>query len=94
MEHQKIWNLLNEEYNTKLITRKWNVVNDNSKTNYDATNENTYNTDILKSNLCDYNDSYIFLSGDISIVDAPTTQVAFRNKHHSLNVSQKLMKQQ
>ena len=54
MEHQKIWNLLNEEYNTKLITRKWNVVND-------ATNENTYNTDILKSNLCDYNDSYIFL---------------------------------
>ena len=61
MEHQKIWNLLNEEYITKLITRKWNVVNDNSKTNYDATNENTYNTDILKSNLCDYNDSYIFL---------------------------------
>ena len=61
MEHQKIWNLLNEEYNTKLITRKWNVVNDNSKTNYDATNENTSNTDILKSNLCDYNDSYIFL---------------------------------
>ena len=61
MEHQKIWNLLNEEYNTKLITRKWNVVNDNSKTNYDATNENTYDTDILKSNLCDYNDSYIFL---------------------------------
>ena len=61
MEHQKIWNLLNEEYSTKLITRKWNVVNDNSKTNYDATNENTYNTDILKSNLCDYNDSYIFL---------------------------------
>ena len=61
MEHQKIWNLLNEEYITKLITRKWNVVNDNSKTNYDATNENTYNTDILKSNLCDYIDSYIFL---------------------------------
>ena len=61
MEHQKIWNLLNKEYNTKLITRKWNVVNDNSKTNYDATNENTYNTDILKSNLCDYIDSYIFL---------------------------------
>ena len=61
MEHQKIWNLLNEEYNTKLITRKWNVVNDNSKTNYDATNENTYNTDILKSNFCDDNYSYIFL---------------------------------
>ena len=61
MEHQKIWNLLNEEYSTKLITRKWNVVNDNSKTNYDAINENTYNTDILKFNLCDYNDSYIFL---------------------------------
>ena len=29
------------------------IVNDNSKSNYDMTNEITYNTEILKSNLCD-----------------------------------------
>ena len=54
MEHQKILNLLNEASNSKFVTRKWNIVHDNSKTNYNATNEITYNTEILKSNLYDY----------------------------------------
>ena len=31
MEQQKILNLLNEENDFKFVTRKWNVVNDNSK---------------------------------------------------------------
>ena len=43
MEHQKILNLLNEANDSKFVTRKWNVANDNSKTNY----------------LCDYKDTYI-----------------------------------
>ena len=45
MEQQKILNLLNEANDFKLRrTRKWNIVNDNSKSNYDATSEITYNT--------------------------------------------------
>ena len=59
MEHQKILNLLNEANDSKFITRKWNIANGNWKSNYDATNEITYNTEILKSNLCDYSDAYI-----------------------------------
>ena len=35
---------------SKFVTTKWNVVNDNSKSNYDATNEITHHTKILKSN--------------------------------------------
>ena len=31
MEHQKILNLLNEANNSKFLTRKWTIVNDNSK---------------------------------------------------------------
>ena len=31
MEQQKILNLLNEENDFKFVTRKWNVVSDNSK---------------------------------------------------------------
>ena len=77
MEHQKILNLLNEADDSKFVTRKWNIVNDNSKSNYDITNEITYNTEILKSNLCDYIDAYISVRGDINVVDAPATQVAF-----------------
>ena len=54
MEHQKILNLLNETNDSKFVTRKWNIVNDNSKSNYDVINEITYNTEILKCNLCDF----------------------------------------
>ena len=57
MKHQKILNLSNEANDSRFVTRKWNIVNDNSKSNYDATNEITYNTEVLNSNLCDYNDA-------------------------------------
>ena len=41
--------------------------------------EITYNTEILKSNLCDYNDPYILVGSDITVVAAPATQVVFKN---------------
>ena len=31
MEHKKILNLLNEANNSKSVTEKWNIVNDNPK---------------------------------------------------------------
>ena len=31
MEHEKILNLLNEENDSKFVTRKWKIVSDNSK---------------------------------------------------------------
>ena len=65
--------------NEAFVTRKWNIVNDNSKSNYDATNETSYNTEILKSNLCDYSNTYILVTGDITVVAAPATKVAFNN---------------
>ena len=61
MEHQKILNLWNEANDSKFATRKWNIVIDNSKVNYDTTNEITYNTKVLKSNLSHYNDAYILV---------------------------------
>ena len=39
MEHQKILNLLNEANDSKFVKRKGNIVNDNSKPNYDVRNE-------------------------------------------------------
>ena len=79
MKHQKILNLLNEANDSKFVTRKWNIVNDNSKSNYDATNEITYNIEILKSNLCDYKHVYILVRDDSTPIAAPVTQVSFRN---------------
>ena len=79
MEHQKISNWLNDANNSKFVARKWNIVNDNSKANYDAGNKITYNTEVLKSNLCDYNDAYILVRGDITVTTAGATLVAFKN---------------
>ena len=79
MEQQKILNLLNEASGSKLVTRKWNIVNDQSNANYDAGNEIIYNTDVLKSNLCDCNDASILVKDNITVAAVPATQVPFKN---------------
>ena len=79
MEHQTILNLLNEANYCKFMTRKWNIVNDNSKSNYTAAYEITYNTKILKSNLSDLNDAHILVTRDITVIKAPQTHIAFEN---------------
>ena len=52
MEHQKALNLLNEAIDSKFVTRKWNVVNDQSKASFDVGN---------KPDLSHYNDAYILV---------------------------------
>ena len=74
IEHQKILNLLNDANDPKFVTRKWNIISDNSNSNYAAANEITYNTEILKSNLCDYNNACILVTGDITVLAATATQ--------------------
>ena len=64
---------MNEARVCKFMTRKWNIVNGNSKTYCDEANEITYNTDVLKPKLCVYNDAYILVKGDINVTAAPET---------------------
>ena len=45
-----------------------------SNTNYDVRNKITYNTQVLKSNLGIYNDAYILVRGNITVLAAPVTQ--------------------
>ena len=40
---------------------------------------NISNTEVLKSNICDYNDGYILVRGDITATAAPATPVSFKN---------------
>ena len=75
MEHQKILNLLNEPNDYKFVTRKWNIVNDQSNANCDVGNEIIYNTEVFKSSQCDYNDSYILVKGDVTVTAAHATEV-------------------
>ena len=70
MEHQKILNLLNEASN---------ILYDQSNANYDVGNEIIYNTEVLRSNLCNCNDAYIVIRANITILAAPVTEVAFKD---------------
>ena len=64
---------MNEANDSKFMTRKWNIFNDQSNVNYDVGNEIIYNTEVLKSNLCDYK------NGNFTVAAAPATQVSFKN---------------
>ena len=86
MKHKKILNLLNEAGDSKFVTRKWNIVNDQSNANYDAGNEIIYNTEVLKPDLCDFNDAYILAKGNITIAGSNLARVAFKNCAPFLNV--------
>ena len=73
MEYQKIANLLDNEVISnqlsKFRTRNWVEVNDDSRGTY--TNADIkFKTTILKSDLCDYADVYIFVKGTITITGA------------------------
>ena len=62
-------NLLHETSDSKFVTRKWNIVNDQSNANYDVGNEIIYNLKVLKSNHCDYNEAYNLVTRKWNIVN-------------------------
>ena len=61
-------NLLIEASDSRFVTRKWNIVNDQSKAKYDVGNKTIYDKEVLKSNLCDDSDDYILVRSDIFII--------------------------
>ena len=48
MKQQKILHVLNEINNSKFVTRKWNIFNDQSDTNSDAGNKIIYNIETFR----------------------------------------------
>ena len=86
METQKIVNLLGDADNesSKFATRKWYVINDQNNTDYGEGNEDSttvkFETKVIKSNLCDYSDAYILVTGNITATGGDAnTRVAFKN---------------
>ena len=63
----KILNLLNDASDSQFVTRKWNIVKDQSNANCHAENEIIYKTEVLKSTLCDYNDACILVKVNITV---------------------------
>ena len=82
METQKIINLFNNTENkyTKFATKKWNVIDSESNGNYSHENPIKFLTKSTKSNICNYSDAYILITGNIATTpNNAVTQVAFKN---------------
>ena len=85
MEYHKIANLLDSTSDnlSKFRTRNWVEINDESRGIY-ANSDIRFKTTMLRSNLCDYADSYILVKGTITITgagdDAAARQADERNK--------------
>ena len=86
METQKIVNLLvyADSESSKFATRKWYVINDQNNADYGERNESDttikFETKVIKSNLCDYSDAYILVTGNITATGGDdNTKVAFKN---------------
>ena len=85
MEYQKIANLLDNAPNqpSRFRTRNWVKINDDLRGTY-ANADIKFKTTMLKSDLCDYADAYIFFKGTITITgagaDATARQADERNK--------------
>ena len=86
METEKIVNSLNDSdsQSSRFATRKWYVIKYQNNGEYGEGSENDssikFETKIIKSNLCDYLDAYILVTGDIKVTNiAANTNFAFRN---------------
>ena len=82
METQKIINLLNgsDNDNSRFATKKWYIIDSESNGNYSKDEEIKFLTRSIESNLCDYSDAYILVTGNIiATPNNAVTQVAFKN---------------
>ena len=98
MEFQKIANFLNTTSDDKdlprFVTKKWIEVYDQSGGIYNVNKEIRIKTSMLRSDLCDYSDAYILVTGNITVVkktftandfEAPNNTVANANATNTAN---------
>ena len=100
MEYQKIVNLLDTTPDNvpRFITKKWVEVHDQSGSaddSYKLNKQIRFKISVLRSDLCDYSDAYIFVKRTINVTrpnnDAYDKKLAFKIMHHLFSVFQKLI---
>ena len=82
METQKIINLLNDSSNeeSKFATKKWYVIDSQTtKGKYKQGDTIKFETETIKSSLCDYSDAFILVTGNITVNADNNADVAFKN---------------
>ena len=88
MEYQKRINLLDNTQNepSKFRTRTWIEINDESRGTYNFNNQINFKTSMIRSDLCDYGGTYIYVKGTITIDGAAADNTAKRTDEGSKGV--------
>ena len=88
MEYQKISKLLDNvsRQPSKFRTRNWVKINDESRGTYTG-NSIKSKTTMLKSNLCDFSETYIFVKEKIKITEAGDNNAARRQDERHKSVT-------
>ena len=82
METEKIINLLNDSSNeeSKFATKKWYVIDSQTtKGKYKQGDTIKFETETIKSSLCDYSDAFILVTGNITVAANNDTDVTFKD---------------
>ena len=99
MVFQKIVNFLDTTPDDKdlprFVTKKWIKVYDQSEENYRLNKEIRIKTSMLRSGLCDFNDAYNFVKGDITLesdndANKRNKNLAFKNNAPFINCFSKI----
>ena len=93
METQKIINLLNDSSNEepKFATKIWYVIDSQTtKGKYKQGDTIKFETETIKSSLCDYSDAFILVTGNIAVTANNNAMLCLKIMHHFLHVQQKL----
>ena len=93
MEFQKITNFIDKnsdnKYLPKFVTKKWIEVYHQSEGNYNVNKEIRIKTSMLRSDLCDFNDEYIVVKGNIAVTEPHKAKknkaVTFKNNAPFIN---------
>ena len=90
MEYQKITNLLDNisSQPSKFRTRNWIEINDKLRGTYTG-NSIKFKTTMLRSNLCDFSDAYIFVKQNITITGDGNDDAAKRTDERNKGVISK-----
>ena len=99
MEFQKIANFLDGNSDDKdvprFVTKKWGEVYDQSEKKYNPNKEIRIKTLMLRSDLCDFSDTYIVVEGGITLegdndADKQNKNLAFKNNVPFINCISKI----
>ena len=86
MEYQNIANLLNDASNkpSKFRARNWIEINDDIIGEYSPDKLIRFKTAMLRSSLCDYNDAYILVRGNITVNNTAAVAAAANNTNKKI----------